>query len=91
MSTLIASSSNEDRVNLLGLSRAQLEEFFLELGEKRFRTQQVMKWIHHQGITDFDKMSNDDRRRVLMNLSLIPGDDEESMVAERLRALGYLE
>lgn len=58
MSTLIAKSTNEERVNLLGLSRAQLESFFLELGEKRFRTQQVMKWIHHQGVTDFEQMSN---------------------------------
>ena len=59
MSTvLIASSSSTDRVNLLGMNRAQLEAFFLELGEKKFRAQQVMKWIHHAGVTDIGAMSN---------------------------------
>lgn len=55
---VIASSASVDKVNLLGLSRQQLEDFFLGLGEKKFRAQQVMKWIHHQGVTDFSAMSN---------------------------------
>ena len=46
------------RVNLLGLSRTQMEQFFLDLGEKKFRAQQVLKWIHHAGITDFEQMTN---------------------------------
>jgi 23S rRNA (adenine2503-C2)-methyltransferase len=46
------------RVNLLGMSRAQLEAFFVELGEKPFRAQQVLKWIHHAGITDIEQMTN---------------------------------
>ena len=58
MTALIASTEQFERVNLLGLSRAQLEEFFLEHGEKRFRAQQVMKWMHHQGVTDFAEMTN---------------------------------
>ncbi len=58
MDELIASSEAPTRVNLLGMSRAQLEEYFIELGEKRFRAQQIMKWIHHQGVTDFAQMSN---------------------------------
>ena len=56
--TLIASSDPASKVNLLGLSRAQMEAFFNELGEKRFRSEQVMKWIHHHGIRDFDQMTN---------------------------------
>jgi 23S rRNA (adenine2503-C2)-methyltransferase len=48
----------DNRVNLLGLSRAQMEQFFVDHGEKRFRAQQVLKWIHHAGVTDFDAMSN---------------------------------
>lgn len=55
---VIASSTPVDKVNLLGLSRQQLEDFFLGLGEKKFRAQQVMKWIHHQGVRDFSAMSN---------------------------------
>ncbi len=46
------------KVNLLGLSRAELESLFLSLGEKRFRAEQVMKWIHHLGMDSFESMSN---------------------------------
>ena len=45
-------------MNLLGLPLAAMEQYFLELGEKKFRAQQVLKWIHHHGVTDFDQMSN---------------------------------
>ena len=46
------------KVNLLGLTQSQLENFFETIGEKRFRAGQVMKWIHHFGVDDFDAMSN---------------------------------
>ena len=46
------------KVNLLGMTRAQLEHFFAKIGEKKFRAQQVMKWIHHQGVCDFQVMTN---------------------------------
>lgn len=46
------------RINLLGMTRGQLEQFFLELGEKKFRAQQLLKWIHHAGVTDINEMSN---------------------------------
>ncbi|MEP0203290.1 MAG: 23S rRNA (adenine(2503)-C(2))-methyltransferase RlmN [Halioglobus sp.] len=58
MSSLIASSSEQPRVNLLGLTLAQMEAFFESLGEKKFRAQQVLKWIHHQGETDIAAMTN---------------------------------
>ena len=45
--------------NLLDLDREGLERFFAEtLGEKRFRAHQVMKWIHHRHVTDFDAMTD---------------------------------
>lgn len=47
-----------ERVNLLGLSRLQMETFFATLGEKKFRANQVMKWIHQQGVSDFSAMTN---------------------------------
>jgi 23S rRNA (adenine2503-C2)-methyltransferase len=46
------------KINLLGLTQAEMEQFFESIGEKRFRAGQVMKWIHHFGIDDFDAMSN---------------------------------
>jgi 23S rRNA (adenine2503-C2)-methyltransferase len=55
---MIATSSEIPRVNLLGMTRVQLEAFFTGLGEKRFRAEQVMKWIHHQGVCDIDEMTN---------------------------------
>lgn len=46
------------RTNLLGLSKSKMEAFLLGLGEKPFRAIQLMKWIHQQGVTDFDAMTN---------------------------------
>jgi|TARA_B110000483_G_scaffold131388_1_gene157243 23S rRNA (adenine2503-C2)-methyltransferase len=46
------------KINLMGLSRLQMEQFFLELGEKKFRAHQILKWIHHAGITQIEEMSN---------------------------------
>ncbi len=46
------------RVNLLGLPRDALIEFFAELGEKPYRAEQLMKWIYHHYVIDFDAMSN---------------------------------
>jgi 23S rRNA (adenine2503-C2)-methyltransferase len=48
----------DKKVNLLGMSRAELEKFFEDLGEKKFRASQVMKWIHQFFVTDFAEMSN---------------------------------
>jgi len=48
----------EFKVNLLGLSRSKMLDFFASHGEKPFRAKQVMQWIHQYGVTDFDDMSN---------------------------------
>ncbi len=44
--------------NLLNFDRQAMEQFFLELGEPKFRAHQVLKWIHQVGVTDFDQMLN---------------------------------
>ncbi|GAB3000381.1 dual-specificity RNA methyltransferase RlmN [Arenimonas maotaiensis] len=47
------------KTNLLDLDRDGLERFFAEeLGEKRFRAHQIMKWIYHQHVTDFGQMTD---------------------------------
>lgn len=46
------------RINLLGMTREQMEEFFVSIGEKKFRAQQVIKWIHQLGVDDFSQMTN---------------------------------
>ncbi|WP_257288808.1 23S rRNA (adenine(2503)-C(2))-methyltransferase RlmN [Endozoicomonas sp. SESOKO2] len=45
-------------VNLLDLSRNKMVDFFLSIGEKKFRAEQMLKWIHHFGIDNFDEMTN---------------------------------
>ena len=46
------------KVNLLGLDRKLLSTYFASIGEKPFRAQQVLQWIHHHGVSDFQAMSN---------------------------------
>ena len=58
MTSLVTASDGQPRVNLLGLSLRQMEQFFLDIGEKKFRAQQVLKWVHHAGVTDIASMSN---------------------------------
>ena len=46
------------KTNLLGMSKVELGQFFVKLGEKPFRATQVMKWIYQFGVTDFYQMTN---------------------------------
>lgn len=47
------------KVNLMDFDRKGLRQYFIEeLGEKAFRAEQVMKWIYHFGIDDFEQMTN---------------------------------
>ena len=53
------SMAKESRTNVFDFDRASLERFFEEeLGEKRFRAHQVMKWIHHRHATSFEEMTD---------------------------------
>jgi len=48
-----------ERVNLLGLPRAELEAFVAaRFGAKPFRARQLMKWIYRRGAADFGEMSD---------------------------------
>jgi 23S rRNA (adenine2503-C2)-methyltransferase len=46
------------KTNLLGFSASRLGDFFDEMGEKRFRATQIIKWIHQMGECDLDQMTN---------------------------------
>ena len=51
--------NNPIKQNLLDLDREGLECFFADtLGEKRYRAHQVMKWIHHRHVTEFEDMTD---------------------------------
>ena len=47
-----------DKTNLLDYDRKSLETYFDEIGDKSFRAQQVIKWIFHHGIVDYQSMTN---------------------------------
>ncbi len=51
-------TTSTGKINLLGLTQPEMEQFFDSIGEKRFRAGQVMKWIHHFGVSDFAAMTN---------------------------------
>lgn len=61
------------KVNLLNLSYKQLRTYFIDIGEKPFRADQVMKWIYHEGCSCFEEMTNLNRalRQKLANLACI--------------------
>lgn len=44
--------------NFFDLNQPALREFFSRMEEKPWRATQIMKWVYHQGITDFDKMTD---------------------------------
>jgi 23S rRNA (adenine2503-C2)-methyltransferase len=46
------------RVNLLGLTRPELEAFILERGHKPFRARQLFHWLYKRGETQFDAMTD---------------------------------
>ncbi|GBQ31549.1 23S rRNA (adenine(2503)-C(2))-methyltransferase RlmN [Gluconacetobacter azotocaptans] len=48
----------DGRRELVGLSREEMTQALLEIGEKPFRTKQLWHWIYHQGVTDFERMSS---------------------------------
>jgi 23S rRNA (adenine2503-C2)-methyltransferase len=46
------------KTNLLGLTRADLEAFIEQMGEKPFRARQLLKWVYKRHEGDFDKMTD---------------------------------
>ncbi|MES2207939.1 MAG: 23S rRNA (adenine(2503)-C(2))-methyltransferase RlmN [Pseudomonadota bacterium] len=52
------STLESKRVNLLGLTRSQIAQLCVEMGEKPFRGTQVMRWLHRMGVDQFEAMSD---------------------------------
>ncbi|WP_210450645.1 bifunctional tRNA (adenosine(37)-C2)-methyltransferase TrmG/ribosomal RNA large subunit methyltransferase RlmN [Pantoea ananatis] len=80
----ISVSPKSQKINLLDLNRQQMREFFVSLGEKPFRADQVMKWIYHYCCDDFEQMTdiNKNLRNRLMELTEIRAPE----VAEEMRS-----
>ncbi len=50
--------ASAEKVNLLDLDRDAMRSWFESMDEKPFRADQVLKWLYHHGVKDFDQMSN---------------------------------
>ncbi|MDF2690881.1 MAG: rlmN [Gammaproteobacteria bacterium] len=46
------------KINLMDLDRKGMVDFFASIGEKPFRAQQVLQWIHQRGVTEFEQMTD---------------------------------
>ena len=46
------------KINLLGLSQGDLEQFLIARDDKPFRAKQIMQWIYQRAIDDFDEMTD---------------------------------
>ncbi|AKC31864.1 radical SAM Cfr family YfgB [Candidatus Pantoea carbekii] len=46
------------RVNLLDFNRQKMQDFFIKIGEKPFRAEQIMKWIYHHLCNNFKYMTD---------------------------------
>ena len=46
------------KIEIKGLSKEELKEFLVSIGEQKFRGEQIYNWIYDQLIFDFNKMIN---------------------------------
>ena len=63
------------RKNIRTLTLAQLEEYFLALGDKKFRAKQVYEWLwqrHAQTFEDMTNLSKDLRTKLAEEFSEEP-------------------
>jgi 23S rRNA (adenine2503-C2)-methyltransferase len=69
--------TKENKINLLGLTRQKMIDFFAEMGEKPFRAKQVMQWIHQFGVHDVDEMTNISKalREKIKKIAIIQGPE----------------
>ncbi|MDN3204952.1 23S rRNA (adenine(2503)-C(2))-methyltransferase RlmN [Algoriphagus sediminis] len=49
---------NSKKRDIRQLSLTDLEAFFLEIGEKKFRAKQVYEWLWNKSLKNFDEMTN---------------------------------
>ena len=72
-------------VNLLDYDQAKLIEFFAELGEKPFRAKQLMRWMHHFGVNDFEQMTDIAktlREKLAHNACIVPPSVHLEQISE---------
>lgn len=56
--TVNTNTQSAAKINLLNFDHQMMREYFAGIGEKPFRADQIMKWIYHFGYSDFELMTN---------------------------------
>ena len=46
------------QLSLLGMPKAELVEFFENIGEKPYRAQQIMRWLYQRRVTEYAEMTD---------------------------------
>ena len=44
--------------SIFSITRKKLEDYFINLGDKKFRATQIYEWIYRKGVRSFDDMTN---------------------------------
>lgn len=73
------------KVNLLNLDHQSMRDYFDSIGEKPFRADQVMKWMYHFGYSDFEQMTNINkklREKLQRNCEIKAPEISEKQVSE---------
>jgi len=63
------------KINLLGVTKEELQEMMVAIGGKPYNGTQIFKWIYHFGIDDFSKMtdlSKNLRNILVQNYEIVP-------------------
>lgn len=47
-----------EKTDILSLTKEELEEKILAIGEKKFRAKQIYEWLHTYKVEEFSKMTN---------------------------------
>ena len=50
--------ATDARPNLIGMGRTEMTDALAEMGEPRFRADQLFQWVYNRGVTDFEAMTN---------------------------------
>ena len=51
-------SENTEKMDLRSINYHDLTDLILEMGEKRFRAEQIYDWLHKKQADSFDEMKN---------------------------------
>ena len=50
--------------NIYGVTHKSLEEYFINVGEKKFKATQIFEWLYQKRVNTFDDMSNVSKRAI---------------------------